>query len=293
MNSTVEAQNSLVAVGEHTLTPVDRLIFSCEGREHLLDGTMQSFAAACPYRFHRTILAIDGQLNPGVVTGIRPDRLVQNPQRQGYIHNILNALSLVESEYFFWLEDDWQFATSVELDSLIALLEAHPDWVQIRLSKTAPLTPEEQQTELVPGMFESYHGFSANPCLCRTAAVQAAFAALLHNPRSQDVGFEEFLGEWFRQNHWICAVRDPGTTPEVGHTGYLESTPRQWHMTASLDGQVQEYVSGMRHVAFPSFAQRLWMAAKLIKTCCQVAVCLFWRRADYDLAFRITVTKGQ
>src|ERR1039457_2626347 len=84
------------------------LVFTCEGREHLLQKTWASFAPRLEGIKHRLILAIDGHVSPEASAIIRPNVVVQNYQRQGYIQSILNAISIIDSELFLWLEDDWQ-----------------------------------------------------------------------------------------------------------------------------------------------------------------------------------------
>lgn len=269
------------------------IIFTCENRGHLLNTTITSFEKNCSYGFSKRILSIDGYLAPQYISYIHPDKLVQNCQRFGYIHNIINALNLVDTEFFFWLEDDWHFPIPINLDPLIELLQEHSNWVQIRFSKTAPLTQKEKEMELYKGIFASIYGFSANPCVCRTELIKAGFKALQETSRDEKTGFENFLSNWFSSNGKVCAVLDPGETAMVVHTGYLESTPRQWHMTASLDGTTDKYLSGMGHVHQPSLWQRCLMVYKLAWTFLRIGIYQFWSRAAYDLAFRVIAVASQ
>lgn len=268
---------------------VTLVVFSCEGREHLLRRTIQSFEKAFNYRFSKRILALDGNVDYKSINQLNPDKLVHNCKRLGYIHNIINALALIDTEYFFWLEDDWFFPQTINIACLIEHLESNLDWAQIRLSKTGPLTQKEKKIALAEGVFESIYGFSANPCICRTELIQEGFKALQEKSRDETVGFENFLSQWISDLGLVCAVLDPGEAAMVTHSGYLESTPRQWHMTASLDGKTDKYLSAMGHVAPPSFWQKCSMVYKLASVLLVISIRQFWSRAAYDLAFRIAV----
>lgn len=269
-------------------------IFSCEGRGHLLTRTIQKFEDACLYNFSSKVLAVDGYLDNVYITPIRADKLVQNCKRLGYIHSIFNLINLVDTELFFWLEDDWSFSKSIYLEPLIELLCKYPDWVQIRLSKTAPLTTEEKKTALSMGIFDSICGFSANPCLCRTELVKAGFKALIDAPKGSKLGvdgFENFLTRWYFSQNNVCAVVDPGDLPTVIHMGALESTPRQWHMTASLDGEVEQHLYALGEI--PPLWRRFSMVYKLSKTLLKIGISQFWSLAAYELAFRITTVSKE
>jgi hypothetical protein len=268
-------------------TQVTLVFFSCEGREHLLSQTIESFTKTFDYGFSKRILVLDGNVDYKSIHQLNPDKIVQNCKRLGYIHSIINAIKLIDTEYFFWLEDDWLFSQKINIASLIEHLQQNLDWVQIRLSKTGPLTQEEKKIVLAEEIFESIYGFSANPCICRTELIQEGFKALQENSRDETVGFENYLSQWVRERSLICAVLDPGEAAMVTHSGYLESTPRQWHMTASLDGKTDEYLSAMGHVAPPSFWQKCSMIYKLASAFSVIAIRQFWSRAAYDLAFRI------
>ena len=182
---------------------VTLVVFSCEGREHLLSHTIESFETAIDYRFSKRILALDGNIDYRYISLINPDKLVHNCKRLGYIHSILNALTLIDTEFFFWLEDDWDFPQKINIASLIDLVQKKSDWVQIRLSKTGPLTQEEKKTELAEGIFESIYGFSANPCICRTEIIRKGFKALQEESRDEKVGFENFLSRWVSEQGFV------------------------------------------------------------------------------------------
>jgi len=263
------------------------LIFACESREQLLPKTIASFRENLEYGFNSIILALDGKYDTRNIDLVKPDLIINNYQRGGYIKSICNALKLVNTEFLFWLEEDWEFNQPVNLNHLLDSLRKNPEWVQIRLSKIAPLTQEEKANEIANSIYESIYGFSANPCLCRTSHIKAGFEALQKSSFSETLGFEEFLSLWFSNNSMICTVLDPEKSPMVIHSGYLESTPRQWHMTASLGGKTDRYLSAMEHAGDPKFWQKCLMIYKLNQAAFILSIRILLSRAAYDLSFRI------
>jgi hypothetical protein len=265
---------------------VETVIFTCTGREHLLQQTWDFFGPVVSGNEKRRILAVDGTISTSIVGVINPTVLVQNSDRRGYIHSILNALALVDAEFFIWLEDDWKINTQIEIPNLVATLQENPKWVQIRWSKSAPLKQEDLQ--IAPGLHVSSDGFSANPCICRTALVKAGLEYLRLAPKGGTLGqdgFENVLTRWCKQENLVCAVLNPGNTPQISHLGYLESTGREWHMTSSLEKLPCSHlpVSG---VPAPMW-RRIWMLAKLFRAFTTIAIKQFFGNEAYDLAFRI------
>lgn len=267
------------------MTAVDLMVFTCEGREHLLRGTMQSLATAVNYPFAARRVMVDGPVAAAALECVGADAIVQHPSRRGYVRAILTALRQVEAKYFFWLEDDWRFEAPVDVAALVTAMDANPEWAQVRLSKTGPLTEAEKEWPLGGGIYESIVGFSANPCLCRTAVMRQAFDALALSPRGNTPGvdgFENFVTRWCVERGLVCAVLDG---PGVSHDGYLESTPREWHMTASLDGAPDEPVLSMGGP--PPSWRRALMVAKLGRRFAEVAVRQLSDDHAYELAFRM------
>ncbi len=275
---------------QHKVTLV---IFSCENREHLLHKTIDSFKNVCDYQFNKIIIGLDGNINLKSLSNIEADLIVQNPQRLGYISNILNVLNLIETEFFFWLEDDWNFSNKVQLEIFLDSLQKHSEWVQIRLSKIAPLSNEDKKTKLDENIYLSTSGFSANPCLCRTEDIKNGFQALVKAPKGSQLGtdgFENFLTKWFSQQSKICAVLNPGQSPSIIHSGSLERTGRQWHMTASVDTKL-DFIAPLGDSQ--PISRKIFMIFKLFIKIIRIGIRLFWSSSAYDLAFRIVTVKEQ
>jgi hypothetical protein len=269
---------------------VDFVLFTCEGREHLATQTIDSFQKFISEADGRVILCADGKIDRKVADRLAPNLVVQNYTRRGYVQNILNALRVIESEFFFWLEDDWELRDPVSLSSLHDVLSAHDDWAQLRLSKNAPL--RDSASELEPNLYKSPAGFSANPCLCRTRPIRRLLAEAVNAEESIDdvndndlANFESYLVRRLPEEGYTCTVLDPGDSPTVRHKGYLESTKRQWHTFSSVDGDLKPIHQINEK---PSLLQRTAMAARLFARFGSLAARQFWDRSAYDLAFRVT-----
>lgn len=120
---------------------IDVVVFTTEGREHLLLPTCAQLRALINKDKYRLILAVDGQINPAAIHVVNPDLVVINWHRRGYIHSIRNALSAVASEVFLWMEDDWNICRigQKSLENNLSFLRSEENILQVRWSKIAPL----------------------------------------------------------------------------------------------------------------------------------------------------------
>jgi hypothetical protein len=271
---------------------VSLVIFTCEGREYLLHDTYNSFKKACDYPFSKTILAIDGNVDAAITNHIQPGIVVQSPARQGYIHNIFRALKMVDTPYFFWLEDDWQFDAKADLEPFINLLKEHSNWTQILYSKFGPLDDELKQKPVSADLYETTYGFSANPCICRTAVLKDAFdhlqAAADQGDQLAEEGFEYFISRYLSQKGMISLIQDPVDHNMISHQGYLESTPRNWHLTNTINQKAEKH-----HLTIPapSIGRKLLMALRLIGVFPKLAVKQLANNEIYELCFRILASE--
>jgi hypothetical protein len=266
---------------------ISLVIFTCEGREHLLYSTINTFKEHCDCDFSKVILAIDGKISQQIIDYISPDIIIQNPKRKGYVNNIIQALPSINTKYFFWLEDDWTFNKPVNLIYLATELEAHSNWAQVFYSKYGPLPTDLKSDPLSVNLYKHIDGFSANPGLCRTSNVKDAFNELLSAPKGDKLGedgFENFLTKHFNKTGMVCAIHDPVDHSIIIHAGYLESTPRNWHMTNSLHTKTKAH---LLTIPPPSILRRLMMALKLMVILPIFISKQFINNEAYELCFRI------
>ena len=270
-----------------TDTPVTLVVFTCTGREHLLHESFSSFKAGCDYPFSKTILAIDGQINPAVIDHIKPDMIIQSPERRGYVNSIMRTLNNIDTDYYFWLEDDWKFHDTVDVERFAGLMQKNQDWAEIVLSKFGPLPVEFKVQPIEDDLYQSTFGFSANPCFCNTQYVKRGFQLLNNAPKGDKLGvdgFENFLTRTFDAENIKCVIVDPVDHISISHEGYLESTPRNWHMTNSLESRTTEH---LLTIPTPSLTRRLLMMVKLLAAFFKLSVTQLFSNKVYELCFRI------
>jgi hypothetical protein len=272
---------------------VTLVIFSSEGREHLLMQMFPSFLANCNIQFAQIILAIDGQYSPTAVKVINPDTLIQQYERNGYITNITNALKMVSTPYFFWLEDDFLFNQPVPFEKMLAVLQ-DKSWGAVYLSRFAPIAQSRILKDYGDGLLLLDIGFSVSPTMCNTEVIKKALAALYESEKSIDtrrVGFEPFIDQCMVADNLKYAVIDPGTISHVNHIGELESTAREYHMVNSVNAEHSDidkfYLSGFGKEGKITFYNKLAMFLKLIYSTAVLSIKLFVNRPAYDFAFRV------
>ncbi len=272
---------------------VSLVIFTCEGREHLLLKSFESFTNACKDAFTFSILAVDGQINQAVVDAVSPDEVIQSTTRKGYVNSIIRALKNVDTDYFFWLEDDWEFLYNFSIDSLIPLL-SDPNVVQVTLAK------EQLNNDFKPyGYTDIYingNGFSANPSLCRTSAIKEIFnqiVAYKKDENSKFLSFEYFATNYTLSKSLLPLIKYHDNLAFVNHQGDLESTAREYHMINSLSIPInpanREYISGLNRYQTPNWYNKLGMFFKLYIAVFYLSIKLFFVREGYDFAFRIYI----
>jgi hypothetical protein len=272
------------------LSSITLVIFTCQGREHLLLKSYASFKAVCDYKFDKTILAIDGPVDTAIIAEINPDLVIHHTQRRGYVNSIAQTLKVVTTSHFFWLEDDWSFNQQIDLNYLSKQLQNHTDWAEIVLSKYGPLPAEMKVNPLIDDLYQSIYGFSANPALCNSQHIQTAFTALQASPKGDTLGedgFENFLTKKFAAENIKCVILDPVDGLSLSHEGDLESTPRNWHMTNSLATKTKAHLLTLPP---PSFARRCYMILKLFKTFSILAVRQLTDNKVYEYCFRVIAT---
>jgi hypothetical protein len=266
------------------------VIFTCEGREHLLQKTFGSFKKACAYSFVKTILVIDGQISKTVIDVISPDVIVQSFRRKGYVNNITVALKQIDTPYFFWLEDDWEFPVEIPMDDFQRNLN-NDEVIQVILSKN---NLDDNYKHYTGNYYIPPDGFSANPGVFETKQVKTGFDNVVSSKKDESTrltGFETFLNEYAKSNSLITLRYFLNGQATVYHSGELESTARQYHMINSLDKNTslidKEYVSGFGFEKKISLKNKAGMFFKLWLAQLSLSCRLWSSREAYDFAFRV------
>jgi hypothetical protein len=268
---------------------VTLVIFTCNGREHLLKQTFDSFKKACSFDFAKTVLAIDGKISEHIIDQVSPDIVIQSTERKGYVNSIMLALKVIDSPYIFWLEDDWSFPVNIPVAEFLTLL-VNDKLFQVVLSKMeldATFTPYKGN------LFIPTDSFSANPGISRTAVLKQCFLEIANAKKGDDtrlLGFETFIANRLNEKKLTTLRYFNNGQEAVIHTGELESSAREYHMINSLDAEKsaikKQYISmfGIEKITFKSkfgMFVRLWLATFSLSF-------RLWRiREAYDFAFRI------
>lgn len=271
---------------------IDIVLFTMQGRENLFRTTVRKLSKITPASVGRVIVAIDGPFDLDILRDVAPDLIVMSPDRRGYIGSIRDALAQVNSEFFIWIEDDWDLEgiQSTDISMMLDVMQNELDIVQVRWSKDANLPPDSSR--IAENILESTVGFSANPNICRLQHARDGFdylAGRKHVGRQLGVdGFENVLTDWFAEQRLRCAVLAPGQGPAISHLGELESTGREWHMTSSI----RERPLGHGYLGSrPPFWRRLWMIFKLAKAFGIITTLQLMSDEYYELAFRVAVSR--
>jgi len=157
------------------------VILTACNRADLLEKTLDSFFKMNTYPLKRFIIIDDGMnfgCNDFVKTKYEfPIELIYNNPKLFQIKSIDKAYSLVNTEYIFHMEEDWEFIKSGFIEDSLAVLEADSNILQIWLrgiddtTLPHPWYPdvyEVNQKQLVMNyQTEMWGGISFNPGLNR------------------------------------------------------------------------------------------------------------------------------
>jgi hypothetical protein len=279
-------------MGTQSITPtsVSLVIFTCEGREHLLYDTINSFNKACSYQFNKIILAIDGPIKAEAIEYVNPDIIIQSPKRKGYVNSIINTLSAIDTPYFFWLEDDWEFPVEIPVDYFLEHLNT-PRILQIILSQNSFI---ETYKDYAKTLYLSPGWFSANPGICNTELIKTGISEIKlfkNSETSPLAGFETVLSEYAALNNLATLIYFLNNEPTVNHSGAMESTAREYHMINSINEEKsligKKYISGFGYDRNISLKNKANMLFKLWLITFNISSKIWHSRKFYDFAFRI------
>ena len=155
------------------------LVFT-DGRADCLLRTIQSFELNLNGQLN-PLLMIDDSANPGYAewldSNFQDYLITHNSKRLGFAGAVQRGLSLLlkDTDYVFWLEDDFVLNRKVNIDEMTTILESHPYLAQVVL-KRQPINSEERDAgdilALHPqdyidkeGWVEHSRNFSTNPNL--------------------------------------------------------------------------------------------------------------------------------
>jgi len=254
------------------------LIFACEGREHLLEETYASLCESVQFDFDKTILSFDGECTGRPARIVQPDVFLQSPKRKGYVPSIRRAIRHVDTEFFFWLEDDWGFNVDIPLKHYLEILADQAMSSQLLFLKRKH-SPDDAGETIDSHVYVSKVGFSANPSLNRTDDIRHSLNAA-DETSSQNI--EHYVTDWAEKNErqfLVAALKDK---PFVNHLGMLEATGGKWH---TVKGGRQ--VSSSDHSSI-SVGSRVKMFLRLPVRSTYLSFMQLVDREAHSLAWRVT-----
>lgn len=207
-------------------------------RPGTLRQTLDSFRALFDQHTHwRLILNIDPVGEPGVrpvdVQRVASDYfreiVVRQPAQASFPAAWYWAVSKLEAEYVFWLEDDWELFRDVDFQEMLAILDANHELATLRLPRWLATDTFRQWNRktlsswspcgrygLIPQELKIHCGYSNNPSLTRREFLQPMLPHFHGptDPEKQIAGFNPILRPWVA--HWEYGVlQRPNEGPAV------------------------------------------------------------------------------
>ena len=215
-------------------------VFTSCGRFDFLQRTIKSFLHHADLPLEKIII-IDNSALPDAGSSINaileecdilntPVQVIVNEENIGQVASIDKAYSLVETEYIFHCEDDWEFFDGGFLALSKSLLQERSDIVNINLrirldGEKGSMHPTGEQLttesgikyhEYELGYLGAWHGFSWNPGLRRKKEYE-----LIGSFKQR--GEESGAGNFYKNNGYVAACLEKSYCK---HIGTYSSTPK-------------------------------------------------------------------
>jgi hypothetical protein len=225
------------------MTDLVTVVLTSHNRPNELKITLSSFFKYNTYPIYKIIIIEDSGIPNCIDEAIKeiPDNvekcIIYNKKNMGQSKSIDKAYNLVETEYIFHCEDDWEFYDYGFIEKSLEILKFNEKifLVNLRgyenfkiLQNGLPIYPVVYNnlfrcnTSLRIGKDEVWYGFSFNPGLRRLKDCKAFM------PYNEKGGCVEYkLSKIYYENKYVCAV----TLNEKGyvkHIGYDNPTPRNY-----------------------------------------------------------------
>lgn len=215
---------------------VTAVVTSC-GRQDLLERTLDSFFRFNSFPLAGMVVVEDGPASTNHNLSKKYlDRNVKwlaTGKQMGQIVAIDYAYSLVNSEFIFHLEDDWEFCRGGFVERSLSLLQFLPNCLQVYIRATDdinghPLAPGMHTAggqfyrRVEFGYINAWHGFSFNPGLRRTADYRrlGRYGKHVRHDPDRPGSAEARLSRIYRElGYYAVILADNAGTGYVRHTG--------------------------------------------------------------------------
>ena len=251
IQSDAESQTEAINPDDGEITVV---ITSC-GRQDLLERTIDSFLRFNSHPVKEIVVVEDGEGDRNAELAKKfqayPFRWHATGQRVGQIATIDTAYRLVQTEFVFHCEDDWEFLAPGFMEKSKVLLEGNPSLLQVWLRGLSdtnrhplvdfPLRCNGVEYRLLhhfhdAGDWGIWHGLSWNPGLrrMRDYHLLGGFGSLDPEGIKQTWRVECEAGAFYQQRGMFAAIlADRGNDGYVRHIGVGRRVPRDYLPTNS------------------------------------------------------------
>jgi GT2 family glycosyltransferase len=219
-------QNYLFLPHESFMSDVTVVITSCN-RLDLLYRTLASFIEFNTYPVHKIII-IDDSGVPNVLEKLKGVNdlfvCVENEINLGQILSIDKAYAMVETDYVFHLEDDWEFFASGFIEESKAMLERRPNCINhwIRRPNDTNGHPHRQGI-LRLNHKGTWHGFTFNPTLKRMSDYHkiGSYGKYTTFDRLNGWRSEAKIGDVYRRLGYVATIGTKGYVKHIGDNRHV------------------------------------------------------------------------
>ena len=214
------------------------VVITCCGRLDLLKHTLDSFFKFNTYPVKKIIITEDS--GDDTIHTVIPEEyknnftIIVNKPKLGQIRSIDKAYSLVDTDYIFHCEEDWDFYREGFIEDSLSVLKANKDAYQVWLrsyyydvQRDYPfhtlgdkfITPDNITYYHLLSSKEKWQGFSFNPGLRRKfdyLKIINGYSSLLDEKNSASI-VESNLSKYMKSNNMYAAILQ---NDAVAHTGY-------------------------------------------------------------------------
>lgn len=208
------------------MSDVTVVITSCN-RLDLLYTTLHSFIRFNTYPIHKIIIIDDSGI-PNVLQSLKGVNdliiCVENEINLGQIKSIDKAYAMVETDYVFHCEDDWEFHREGFVEASKTMLEKRPNCINhwIRDPKDTNGHPHKQGI-LRLNHKGSWHGFTFNPTLKRMSDYNkiGSYGKYTHWNKYQGWRSEAKIGEIYKRLGYVATIGTQGYVRHIGENRHV------------------------------------------------------------------------
>jgi len=229
------------------MSEITVVLTSCN-RPNELEATLQSFFKFNTYPIQKIIIIDDSGKNGCIDEAIKEipnnieKQIIYNDQNIGQIKSIDKAYSLVETEYIFHCEDDWEFYDYDFIEKSLDILNKNQNlfcvwlrpYINFRvLYNGHPVEPRIYDNYRLMGVFKErtniWNGVTFNPGLRRTNVCKLLlpYEQFIGSKECNVGGVEQALSNLYFNNGFRAAItlNDKGF---IKHIGFNNPTKREY-----------------------------------------------------------------